>query len=452
MRLKAVQPTRRDDGAHGHARRQLQPTARTLAPRGPVGALGSLQRAVGNRATSRLIQAARGHPEMASARGASHDHPTGLATLVTRRGSAGRPLDPATRLDMEARFGADFGDVRVHTDDRSAEAARQLAAHAYTVGSDVFFGHSRYQPTTTTGRRLLAHELVHVLQQRATAPGVGLAPRLSQRHDPAEREAEAIGERVAEGPAPDLRAGRRSIVHIRPAPRREPVIARKESFDPPSVSEENPAGRMVRDLTPGETQPAINGITVYTGAHIDEAIPTPGFVARAVSGGFECKVDAPIDLTSNTDMIVAEPPGRDGWWAEAPVGWLVGYGELVCSISSRPVPLLLRHDTDNQRFVDRVKQSENEHHADAEALHKRYLKPYHDRVAAAARTARRGASAEACAEAIDRDLDRVGTITGYATDWATAAAKWDGPGGSHHDNADLSTDELCMQATLVIRS
>ena len=89
---------------------------------------------------------------------------------------------------------------------------------------------------------------------------------------------------------------------------------------------------MVRDLTPGETQPAINGITVYTGAHIDEAIPTPGFVARPVDGGFECKVDAPIDLTSNTDMTVAEPPGRDGWWAEAPVGWLVGNGELICSI------------------------------------------------------------------------------------------------------------------------
>ena len=116
------------------------------------------------------------------------------------------------------------------------------------------------------------------------------------------------------------------------------------------------------------------------------------------------------------------------------------------------MPLLLKHDTDNQRFVARVRQSENEHHADAAVLHKRYLKPYHDRVAAAARATRRGASAQACAEAIDRDLDRIGTITGYATDWAAAAAKWDGPGGSHHDNADLSTDELCMQATLAVRS
>ena len=77
----------------------------------------------------------------------------------------GRPLDPSTRGFMEARFGHDFGQVRVHSDAVSAASARQLGARAYTVGSDLVFGADQFSPQTFTGRRLLAHELVHTLQQ-----------------------------------------------------------------------------------------------------------------------------------------------------------------------------------------------------------------------------------------------------------------------------------------------
>jgi hypothetical protein len=66
---------------------------------------------------------------------------------------------------MEPRFGADFGHVRVHTDDRAAASARAVAARAYTVGSHLVFGDGTYSPGTTSGRRLLAHELAHVVQQ-----------------------------------------------------------------------------------------------------------------------------------------------------------------------------------------------------------------------------------------------------------------------------------------------
>ena len=80
--------------------------------------------------------------------------------------SAGRPLDATTRAFMEPRFGYDFSQVRVHTDAKAAESARAVNALAYTVGRDVVFSTGQYAPGTMSGRRLLGHELTHVMQQR----------------------------------------------------------------------------------------------------------------------------------------------------------------------------------------------------------------------------------------------------------------------------------------------
>ena len=77
----------------------------------------------------------------------------------------GRPLSTAERAFFEPRFGHDFGQVRLHTDEQAAELARALSALAYTVGRDVVFRAGQYAPATTAGRRLLAHELTHVVQQ-----------------------------------------------------------------------------------------------------------------------------------------------------------------------------------------------------------------------------------------------------------------------------------------------
>ena len=79
--------------------------------------------------------------------------------------SPGQPLDPATRAFMEPRFGNDFSRVRVHTDAVAEESARDVNAHAYTVGHNVIFGPGRFAPEAHAGRRLIAHELTHVLQQ-----------------------------------------------------------------------------------------------------------------------------------------------------------------------------------------------------------------------------------------------------------------------------------------------
>ncbi len=85
----------------------------------------------------------------------------------------GRELPATERTFFEPRFGHDFSHVRVHTDDRAARSSAALRAAAYTSGSNIVFAPDRYKPGTTDGRRLIAHELAHVLQQAAgTVSGV----------------------------------------------------------------------------------------------------------------------------------------------------------------------------------------------------------------------------------------------------------------------------------------
>lgn len=80
--------------------------------------------------------------------------------------ATGRPLDGSVRRFMESRFGEHFGDVRIHDDREAHGASRALGARAFTVGDDIAFARGRYQPATEAGRRLIAHELTHVVQQR----------------------------------------------------------------------------------------------------------------------------------------------------------------------------------------------------------------------------------------------------------------------------------------------
>jgi hypothetical protein len=153
---------------------------------GPAGMLG-LQRAVGNAGTSSLVE---------DERSPVHD--------VVGSGG-GTPLDTATRTDMEGRFGADFSDVRVHTDGAAHDSAKSVSAQAYTVGSNIVFQRDKYDPASDSGKHMLAHELTHVVQQRSgpvdgTDAGGGV--KVSDPSDRFEREAVANADRLMSAPAP----------------------------------------------------------------------------------------------------------------------------------------------------------------------------------------------------------------------------------------------------------
>jgi hypothetical protein len=116
----------------------------------------------------------------------------------------GQPLDPDTRAVMEARFGRNFRDVRVHTDALAAQSAREVYAHAYTVGQHIVFDSGQYRPQTAEGRQLLAHELAHTIQQHGLqrfSDDLMAADGSSEYHH-LEREAENLSRAVMRPAAP----------------------------------------------------------------------------------------------------------------------------------------------------------------------------------------------------------------------------------------------------------
>ena len=102
--------------------------------------------------------------------------------------SPGQPLDAGARGFFESRFGHDFSRVRVHADTMAAASASALAASAYAVGGHLAFGAGQYQPTTVVGRQLIAHELMHVLQDGARPMPSDLA--VASADSPRERQAD----------------------------------------------------------------------------------------------------------------------------------------------------------------------------------------------------------------------------------------------------------------------
>ena len=169
---------------------------------GRSGMLG-IQRAAGNAAAASVMEE----------RSPVHD-------VVS---SGGAPLEEEVRTDMEGRMGQDFSDVRVHTGDAADTSARSVSAHAYTVGSNIVFQRGTYDPGSTQGRTLLAHELTHVVQQRSGpvdgTPAAG-GVSVSDPSDRFEVEASRNAERVMSQPTPPVQASASATPATAPAVQR----------------------------------------------------------------------------------------------------------------------------------------------------------------------------------------------------------------------------------------
>jgi hypothetical protein len=137
-----------------------------------------------------------------------------LAARIRSLQGRGQPLPAVTRSFFEGCLGYDFSGVCVHTNADAADAARAVQARAFTSGRDIVFGAGQYAPATERGRQLIAHELVHVTQQRAASRGAGLRrkPILGLSDDLYEREADRIAAKVTGASASSSeRSGKASI-------------------------------------------------------------------------------------------------------------------------------------------------------------------------------------------------------------------------------------------------
>ncbi len=132
-----------------------------------------LQRSIGNQAVLRLLRAradrleAQEHSRLQTKHvGPSDAGPIAAPPIVNEvLASTGQPLDASTRAFFEPRFGHDFSKVQVHSGPIAEQSTRDVNSKAYTVGNDIVFGAGAFNPQTQDGRRLMGHELTHVVQQ-----------------------------------------------------------------------------------------------------------------------------------------------------------------------------------------------------------------------------------------------------------------------------------------------
>ena len=227
--------------------------------------------------------------------------------------SPGQPLDPATRAFFEPRFGHDFSRVRVHTDARAAESARAVNALAYTLGQDIAFGEAQYAPSATEGRRLLAHELTHTVQQPCDAPA---APslRIEEPGGAIEREADEAVERIGEGSAysPKLSQGQ-ALARQGPAPVPGPGF-------PPSPPPPPPSGPIIaalEDWGPETRRPCDN---IFRWRVRWSTTGRDGFIVQEINRArhmFPCTKGKP--RTGSEITLSGDPPGHfwEAWRVEA---------------------------------------------------------------------------------------------------------------------------------------
>jgi phage-related protein len=144
--------------------------------------------------------------------------PQGLVRRIMDLQQGGGPLPSEIRAYMEPRFGADFSSVRIHTDDQAGRTAQDIQAHAFTMGEHIAFAPGAYRPESTEGKKLLAHELTHVVQQRGGSEGATAQQKVRRIYIPGISEmVDAAGNFLAD-------QGWRIVRSLNPA--LEPILRR----------------------------------------------------------------------------------------------------------------------------------------------------------------------------------------------------------------------------------
>jgi hypothetical protein len=253
--------------------------------------------------------------------------------------SPGQPLDSQTRAFFEPRFGHDFSRVRIHTGARAAESALAVNALAYTLGNTIVFGPERDAPEGPMGRRLLAHELAHVVQQNgATSGGISvLAPNRN-----AEQEAGNASRSVGNAQMPEIRQRISSVQLSR---------ATANGGTPPPPGSAKDGGGAASSVPPNVsgTKPTASGGKPQRLRFdiLGADIPLTDFLAK------EAHLSRDPDLVVNSivDMIAkleAQAPPNSGRCVEHitvynhanPFGqFLVGIGDKKFFIGSKPSKL-----------------------------------------------------------------------------------------------------------------
>jgi len=174
-----------------------EPAAQPLPRRANKAA--DWQKSIGNRAVQRLVnQRAQIQRSGAMHSDGAFDLDDETAARINRERGGGQPLDDSTQAKLGAALGRDLGDVRVHTSPEADALNRQINAKAFTTGQDVFFREGAYEPQSSGGQELIAHELADVAQQSSGAVGNASRMTVNAPGDAFERQADTVADAVAQ--------------------------------------------------------------------------------------------------------------------------------------------------------------------------------------------------------------------------------------------------------------
>ena len=198
--------------------RMPEPTSRQPVPRGSYSGVQIQRQCLACQNEERIQTKA-----IADSVGGSDNNSMGLRNTQ----GSGIALPDHIRSFFEPRFGHDFRQVRIHSDQSAADSARSVRARAYTLGNRVVFGAGEYRPGTTEGRRLLAHELTHVIQQRGNLTSQMQCQALPQPLSQIERN---LRENVEENCGP-LSSSGRTLERLRRGSTLDQIIEIEMLFD-----------------------------------------------------------------------------------------------------------------------------------------------------------------------------------------------------------------------------
>jgi hypothetical protein len=313
--------------------------------------------------------------------------------------SPGQPIDSTTRVFMERRFGHDFSRVRVHHDGKAAESAKSINALAYTTGNHIAFSDGQYSPTTERGKQLLAHELVHTMQQGNDS------------------------------------------------------LHRKIDFTQPQPISSDPIPAVLGGTTIlGRTLPEFNGTRLpevatkqdYKVAVFKVLQPQTFKFSVAQNNEKTCKVAADnFNINVSAEMRAITQPQGNKWSGSYPPG-ILSNPPSVCANKGKndAIQIEMEGKPDSSALYKKVRTHEQEHVTDLEKISTSELKRYHDFLVGITGN---GKTDEDCVNDIFKQVgtrDKV-AANEFVEKWLSAVQVYDKPGGTHHSKFETKVNPEC---------
>lgn len=376
--------------------------------------------------------------------------------------SSGQPLHTDTRSFMEERFGHDFSQVQVHHDRLAQRSSADINALAFTHKNHIVFGTGQYQPQTDKGKKLLAHELTHVVQQRygsspeqgKVQPKLSMTPLLQRNNNTIRRFPEDEGidstqtihdELLAEyinetGTPPELASRFSHDYQIWLAVKSGSNI----QFEKPILKRENPLDRLHKGLPTGTTKLLING-NIAGGANlgtqianIENALNPNDFVfEQRPDGSWKCRVSPVFKIKVSAEITITTLPGSKGWHGKVHADKLG-----IIHACNGSVPVNLRGKPTDDKYADVVKDSEMDHVNEIERLHNRHFVPYYHKVMALQEFGKSEADAKTALLNKLKPLLNEATL-GFSIADIAEARKFDAPGSTHRGKFNVISINNC---------